>query len=303
MTDFYTSPRLPIQGETVLAAEHWIEPGGKGYNQAIAAASLGADVSFITVVGDDEDGRRCEQYMKKTGVSGHYFIKKTGFPTARAVVINDMQGNNSVVVHRGAADQLCEADLRSLETVIAKSELLLVQMEFPVAVVQTAMEIALRSGVRVMLNPAPALKEPPDFLKKAFLLTPNESEAAALLGLTAAVTERPEAYVRRIREAGYGCMVITMGAAGALVCDSIDAYQVYAPKTEAVDTTGAGDVFNAALAVKLVEGACLEAAVSYACNAAALSVAHRHVMEAIPTRAEADKAYTAGRIGSAARPF
>lgn len=253
---FLQVERFHEPGQTLAAEGCFQEIGGKGINQAIAAARMGAQVSFLGAVG--EDGDFCEKAIKKEGITP-FLAKKNGEITTFAFILTDANGENRVTVYRGAA--LTEEDVAVYEPEIAKSDILLLQNEVPEKVNAKAIEIAHRHGVKVILNPAPARKGE----GKVFLVTPNEQEKAGLGDLQ------------------FDHCVTTLGERG---CSIDDAIFIPAEKVTAVDTTGAGDTFNGVLACCLAEGMALEKACRYAGHAASISVTRRGVLDAIPYRKE-----------------
>lgn len=267
-------------GETVAAFHRHAEPGGKGYNQAVAAARLGAEMSFITCIGNDSDGRMCMEFLEKEGITAIAQIHPD-LPSAYAAILTDAQGENRVTVYRGAADHLSEAFIREQEAVIAASDLLLLNNEYPACCNEAAMELAQMHGVRVVYNPAPAVKMPSDFLKKCWLITPNLSECALLLDTQD--TALP-ALARTFAKAGIPRAVVTLGGNGAALFEDGKALHFPAVRVQAVDTTGAGDCFTAALSVAVLMGKTMKDAVVYAMNAASISVTQSYVMPGLPSR-------------------
>ena len=274
-------------GETVSAAHRYAEPGGKGYNQAVAAARLGADVSFITCIGNDSDGRMCMEFLEKEGITPIPQIHPE-LPSAYACILTDAAGENRVTVYRGAADCLTPAFIYEQESVIAGSDLLLLNNEYPAECNVAAMELAQKHGVAVAYNPAPAQKADPVFLQSCRVVTPNLSETALLLDTED--TSLP-ALASAFAAAKIPCAVVTLGGDGAALFEDGTAFHFPACKTQAVDTTGAGDCFTAALCVALLEGKSCAEAVMLAMNAASLSVSKPYVMPGLPTRAELDKRF------------
>ena len=255
-----------LSGETLHASALYCEPGGKGYNQAVAAARLGADVSFIGCCGNDADGKECEAFLLKEGITP--FIEWTDdAATAFASILTDASGENRVTVYSGASARMSEEFIAQHEQVIAGCDILLLNFEVPLSVNEKAMELAQKHGVKVIFNPAPAIPRKEELLKKAWCITPNESESA-VLGFT---LERE---------------VITMGASGCAVLNCGKETRLPAEKVNAVNTTGAGDCFNAALAVAIGEGSSLEEAAAFAQKCAALSVTRNYVMPSLPYRSE-----------------
>lgn len=267
-------------GETVHAHSLFHEPGGKGYNQAVAAARLGAQVAYLTAVGDDADGAECTARLKEEGIEA-FSVQKTAH-TAYAAILTDRAGENRVTVFPGASAQLCAQDVRThFEAAIAQSDFLILQNEIPEDAFCEALTLAEAHGVPVSLNPAPYAAWAEKYLRRAFLITPNLSEACALLGLEKqSIT--PEALARELTRAGFRRAVVTLGGDGALALEDGQFTLIPAVPVQAQDTTGAGDCFHAALTVRLAEGAPLCEAARFAARSAALSVTRPHVLTALP---------------------
>lgn len=261
---------LPVEhfhrpGETLTASACFEEVGGKGINQAVAAARMGAQVSFLAAVGDDESGRACMSQIREAGVRGSFVCRK-GEKTTFAFILTDSRGENRVTVYRGA--ELTAEDVSAFEGQIAESAVLLLQNEVPEAVNEAAAEIARKHGIRVILNPAPSRPISDSLAALVDLVTPNEQESQALAGLR------------------FPAQVTTLGAEG---CCIQGGQRIPAWKVAAVDTTGAGDTFNGVLAVCLAEGMALDGACRRASAAAGLSVTKPGVLGAIPYRNEIER--------------
>ncbi|MDL5200991.1 ribokinase [Streptomyces sp. ALI-76-A] len=277
--------RAPRRGETVTGREFRTIPGGKGANQAIAAARAGATVSVIGAVGDDVFGPRLRSTLEHSGVSTDHLRTVEG-PSGTAHIVVDDEGGNAIVVIPGAngtVDRLVPGD----EGLIAAADALLLQLEIPLTAVLAGARTARGHGVRTVLTPAPARPLPPELLAATDLLVPNEHEAAALTGLTdphrAAV-----ALLDRVPE-----VVVTLGAAGSLyAARGTEPFTVPAPRVTAVDSTGAGDTFAGTLAVALGEGRPLREALTWAGTAAALSVQRPGASASMPYRSEIEARYT-----------
>lgn len=279
-----------LPGETLHATTMFTEPGGKGYNQAVAAQRLGAQCVFIGCVGNDEAGRFCEDFLVKEGIKP-VMQKTSDAETACAFILTDARGENQVTVCRGASDCLTSEFICRCEREIASCDMLILNLECPDGATLTAAEIAFRNGIPVILNPAPAKALDAEFLKKCYLITPNRAEASQLFGLSENISVSELA--KAITSAGLERAVVTLGGDGALLIDGGEAWKCDALPVKAVDTTGAGDTFNAALGRAIVRGDALTKAVEYAMNAAAISVTRPHVMEGLPTEAELLRAYIA----------
>ena len=276
------APRMPAMGETVLGRGFIASPGGKGANQAVAAARLGAQVTMVGCVGDDAFGARLIGNLRVNGVDTGY-IRVTGEAPTGAAVILLHEGDNCIVVDPGANMRLRPGDIEEMEGVIAASDMLILQLEVPPETVRRAMELARAHGVRVLLNPAPAQEAPAEFLAMADVLTPNASECEALTGCA-----DMEKGARALVQMGIPRVVVTLGGRGVLYND--DGRMIHRPArpVNVVDTTAAGDAFTGALAVSLAEGMGFEEAVDFAQAAAALTVTRRGAQEALPGRAEAE---------------
>lgn len=284
---FLNVDHFHVPGETVHAKGLYSEPGGKGYNQAVAAARLGAEVTFLGCIGDDADGRMCMEFLEKEGIAPVPQIHKD-VPSAYACILTDKDGENRVTVFSGAAQFLSPEFVYANEAAIAGSELLLLNNEYPQACNEAAMDIAKKHGVKVVYNPAPARAVSREFLEGCCLITPNLSETAVLIGEE--VAELP-ALAEKLQSAGISNAVVTLGGDGAALIADGKAVRIPACRTKAVDTTGAGDTFTAALSVALLEGKNLEDSAVWAANAAALSVSRKYVMPGLPTREQVNKNY------------
>ena len=265
----FVSPRAPERGETIVGSGFHRDHGGKGSNQAVGAARLGAAVSFLTAVGEDEFGEGAFELWREEGVDAES-VRRVPLPTMTAAILVDGAGENRIVIVPGALSALRPADVDAFADRIAAADICLVQLEIPVETAHRALEVARSAGVRTVLNPAPAPPAPLDdaMLELADYLTPNETEAAALGTPSSAST-----------------LVLTLGAAGARVgADDVPSFPA-----RAVDTTGAGDAFTAAFAVALAEGQGNLDAVRWGCAAGAHMVEHEGVVPGLPTRAELER--------------
>ena len=250
-------------GETLHAKSLYTEPGGKGFNQAVAAARLGADVHFFAACGADVDGKACEDFLTAEGIIPH--IEIVGVPTAFASILTDKEGGNQVTVYRGSADSLSTGFILEHESVFAGSDIILLNFEVPDEANEAALCLAEKYRKKAILNPAPAHPCKPDFLSRFYCITPNQAESEIL-----------ECEMER--------EIITLGSEGALLIENGVKSHFPATKVSVKDTTGAGDCFNAALAVLLGEGRTLREAVQFAQKAAAISVSSDFVMPSLPYR-------------------
>lgn len=280
---FLSVDHFHAPGETLQAETIFIEPGGKAYNQAVAARRLGAQVRFFGAMGDDKGSDFCRDYLSAQGIDPVIqVIPHAG--TAYACILTDKVGENQVTVSRGASQKLTADFIRSHECAIQSCTHMLLGLECPLEATDAALELCRKHGVFTILNPAPAIALPLTFLHKFDLITPNLQEATVLLGLSQ--QPEPAELAQHLRQAGFSQAVVTLGSRGCLLLDVEDALLYPALPVKAVDTTGAGDTFNAALAVALAKGESLRDAVVYATNASSYSVQRPHVMDSLPTAEE-----------------
>jgi len=281
-----TIPRL---GETVLGDEFKMSPGGKGANQAVAAAKLGANVTLIGRVGSEAFGTDLVRNARLHLIDTNFIIQDTETQTGLALIMVDKKGNNVIAVFPGADLKCSKEDIDRAESTIASADILLAQLETPIPVVQHAVQKAFQHGVRVILNPSPAHTLPEEVLKKVYVLTPNESEAEILTGTNITNLTSAKRATEEILRKGAANVVLTMGKIGALVGTKDEIFHVRSPEVTPVDTTGAGDAFCGALGVAISSGKNLEEAVAYANCAGALATTKMGAQEALPTREELEK--------------
>ncbi|MET6996980.1 ribokinase [Chitinophaga defluvii] len=277
---------IPVPGETVLGGSFFMNPGGKGANQAVAVARLGGEVSFISKVGNDIFGKQSSQLFEEEGISTRYLLADAGEPSGVALITVDAHGENSIVVASGANANLLPKDLEAALNEIAGAGILLMQLEIPMETVHFAAKYAASLGIKVILNPAPMNTLTPELLQHVHIITPNSKEAEMLSGIPVNSIADARKAATLIAGMGVKNVVITMGAQGALILEDGRFEEVPARPVEAVDTTAAGDVFNGALAVALSEGKTLAEAVQFACQAAAISVTRLGAQSSIPHRNE-----------------
>ncbi len=280
------TPHMPVAGETILGGPFTTGPGGKGANQAVAAARLGAEVSMLVKLGKDVFGDLAAQNLEREGVRPEYILRSTDSHTGVAFIIVDQSGENMIVVAGGTNNMLTPADVEAARPAVTGAQVILVQLEIPIETVETAVRMAHEAGVKVVLNPAPGQKLSPQLLRLVDVLTPNETEAQIISGLPATSMAEAEAAARSLLQGGVGAVVITLGSKGALVVNPQACTHVSGIPVQVVDTTGAGDAFSGALAVALAEGKDLVEAAAFANAAAALHVTRPGTAPAMPTRAE-----------------
>ena len=274
-------PRLPQPGETVLGFDHFSDTGGKGANQAVAAARLGRDVSMVGMIGDDDAGQQLTAALRRDGVDVTS-VASGEIGSGMAVITVDETGENMIVVDPGANGAFSVVALEHAATVVAAADLVLLQLEIPLETVAAAVEMA--TGV-VVLNPAPATFLDPGLLSSVTVLVPNATELALLAAAEVPVTPQDAIDLARRLE-GPDAVVVTLGAAGAVVVGDDVAVHVPAPVVDPVDPTAAGDAFCAGLADALVRGEALEDAVRWAVRVGAVTATRWGAQASLPTREE-----------------
>jgi ribokinase len=278
--------KIPVPGETILGGSFLMNPGGKGANQAVAAARLDGKVTFITKSGNDLFGNQAIALFKKEGIDVSYVIKDTDLPSGVALIIVDSTGENSIVVAPGSNGNLLQNDIPSTLFERGKFWILLLQLEIPIATVEYSAILAASNGAKVILNPAPAQKLSDNLLKQLWLITPNETETEILTGISVHDLSSAENAASALQQKGVKNVIITMGCAGAYVKSGSFTGMVPVAKVKAVDTTAAGDVFNGAIAVAISEGKDLKEAVEFANKAASISVTRMGAQASAPYRNE-----------------
>ncbi len=284
------APRLPISGETLRGDSFLLSPGGKGANQAIAAARLGGATTMLGRVGDDAFGTILTDYQRDNGIDTRLILKTDGVSTGVAS-ISVCDGANSILVVGGANDCVSKEDIDACEAAIADSDAVLMQLEIPLDTVLYAIECAQKHHTRVFLNPAPAQKIDEKLLRGVDYLIPNEHEAALLLGLPRVTADTAEDALRAFRVCGVVTPLITLGSAGVAFLDGEEYVQAPCHKVKAVDTTAAGDTFIGALASAVTGGMPLREAVDFAQRASAICVTRKGASAAIPTAEEVKATY------------
>lgn len=278
------SPKLPVPGETVIGGEFLMNPGGKGANQAVAAARLGGNVFFVGKTGNDLFGKQAVQQFRRENIRTEFVATDSRLPSGVALINVDEKGENSIAVAPGANAALTTGDVAPALSRLTAEDLVLIQLEIPVDVVTYVIHQSADAGARVILNPAPAQKLSPDTLARLFLITPNESEAELLTGIRVTDPGSARQAAEVLRETGCENVIITLGARGAYLSSGEISEIIPTVPVTAVDTTAAGDCFNGALVVALAEGKDLRTAVQFACRAAAISTTQMGAQSSLPTR-------------------
>ncbi|MCS7253223.1 MAG: ribokinase [Armatimonadota bacterium] len=282
------APRLPKPGETVIGTNFTIACGGKGANQAVAAARLGASVSFIGRVGDDMFGEMLERSLCEAGVDTTFLKRDSSSHTGVAQIYVAQGGENCIIVVLGANGRVSAQDVEGAEERIRCSDCLVLQLEVPEEAVTKALEIANRCGVRVVFNSAPAQDFALRLLSMCDVVTLNESEAMQMTGFAIGDLNDAMKAAIALREMGTKAVVLTIGEQGAIIADENDVEHIPAFKVNSIDATAAGDAFTAALAVKLCEGASLREAVLFANAAGALATTKLGAQPSLPYRSEVE---------------
>lgn len=283
--------RLPRPGETVLGGSFMMNHGGKGANQAVAAAKLGGDTVFIGKVGDDVFGHQTVEMLTSLGIDTRFLGVSATEPSGVALInVDEHTAENSISVASGANGAIRPADIDAAEEVIASASLILMQLEIPIDTVTYAAKMAKRHGVTVVLNPAPAPSEPlpEELLENVDIIIPNKTEAEVITGIAIDTPQDELRAIRSLHSKGISTVIFTLGSKGALLCQNGDCEEVPSFKVKAVDTTAAGDTFCGALCVGLSEGKEMRPAMIFANQAAAISVTRKGAQQSVPTRAEVD---------------
>lgn len=276
--------RLPAPGETVLGGRFFQAAGGKGANQAVAAARLGAHVTFVARLGNDDYAEAAVAGYQDEGIDTRYIVRDPQRASGVALILVAADGENCIAVAPGANACLAPSDLAPARAAFASADVVLVQLEIPLETVAAAVALGRECGATVILNPAPAPPEglPDRLLAQVNVLTPNQTEAALLVGQSG----DDATLARALQSLGVGTVVLTRGAEGALWVGPAGAETVAAPAVSPVDTTAAGDAFNGALAVALAERAAWSDAVAWACCAGATAATREGAQPSLPTRDE-----------------
>ena len=277
---------FPAPGETILGGRFLMNAGGKGANQAVAAARLGGMVTFVGKIGDDIFGKQAVQQLEDEGINVDFVAVDPENPSGVALITIDRKGENSIVVAPGSNGTLSSADFDKAMDMLNESEFVLMQLEIPIPTVEHIARIASTKHKKVVLNPAPAAELSDELLKNLYIITPNETEAELLTGIKVTDEQSALKSATFLHEKGIEIVIITMGSAGAFLLANGNSEIISAPKVEAVDTTAAGDTFNGALVVALSEGYTIQESIAFANKAAAISVTRIGAQSSVPFRKE-----------------
>jgi ribokinase len=289
----YRAERQPRMGETILGNSFVLGPGGKGSNQAVAAAKAGADVSFITRLGEDAFAEMALRTLENAGVKPAVTHDASSYTGAAYIFIEESTGNNAIIVAPGAAAKISVEDIEARRELIAGSAVFITQLEQPVPAAKRALEIARANGVITILNPAPAAPLEDAIFALCDYITPNETEAEALTGMAVSNEDEARAAADALLAKGVGTAIITLGEKGALIHGKGVSRVVPAFKVgKVLDTTGAGDAFNGGFAAALARGFAPLDAVKFGCAVASISVTRQGTAPAMPSLEEAMALYT-----------
>lgn len=278
--------RIPVPGETILGGHFLMNPGGKGANQAVAAARMGAEVIFIAKVGDDLFGKEARALFQKERIDTAHLLTDPDNPSGIALIMVDAKGENCISVASGANASLSPRDLEAARDVIESADVLLMQLEIPVETVLWAARRAAAHGRTVILNPAPAAALPPELFPFLTLITPNETEAGLLTGIRVEDELSARKAAEKLCGMGVKTVIITMGSRGSYLYREGQGERIPVQPVRRIDTTAAGDVFNGALAAGLAERMGLRDAIGLASRAATISVTRMGAQSSAPYRRE-----------------
>ncbi|MFB9324590.1 ribokinase [Paenibacillus aurantiacus] len=289
--------RRPAKGETVLGSDFFLNPGGKGANQAYAACRLGAKVAMIGKVGDDLFGGQLLEHLHLAGVDVSNVERVSHLATGVAAITVDPEGDNSIVVAPGANGELRPADIRLREAAISQAKLLMLQLEIPMETVVEAAQIAKRHNVPVLLDPAPAQPLPEGLLQLVDYIVPNQSEIEELTGIAAWNEASAVLAAEHLRARGVDTVFAKLGDKGVAVVGRSEIFSVRNYRVEAVDTTAAGDAFAGALAAALVSGEDLREAAGFANAVGAITVTRRGAQSSMPDLEETKRFMQSAKKG------
>jgi ribokinase len=278
---------MPKMGETILGNSFVLGPGGKGSNQAVAAGNLGADVTIITRLADDDFGKMAKQTWQNANVKGSIKYSTNSYTGAAFIFIDDKTGDNAIIIAPGAASEISLSDIHDNSEIISSTDVFLTQLEQPIDVAQEALKVAKENNKITILNPAPAARLPKEIFGLCDFITPNETETEALTGLPVRNEKEAENAAKVLNDLGVKTPIITMGEQGAFLYEHglIPAFNA----GKVVETTGAGDAFNGGFSVALSEGKSALEAVKFGCATASISVTRAGTAPSMPARDEVEE--------------
>ncbi len=285
------TPRIPRPGETIIGKDFHTIPGGKGANQAVAAARLGAQVTMVGRVGDDDFGRALLNNLRTAGINTDFVKVDPEAATGIALITVEDSGENNIVLASGSNMRLTVEDIEAAAEAIAQADIVLFQLESPLPAVEAGLRLAKERGVVTLLNPAPAQPLSDTLLSYVDILVPNETETALLTGLPVTTAAEIEKAAEHLRRVGVGAVILTLGERGAFLCSDAGNAMFPAYRIEPVDTTAAGDAFVAGLAVAWAETGDLTSAIPWANAAGALAAMKLGAQPSLPTRSEWEQFY------------
>jgi ribokinase len=285
------TPRIPKPGETIIGKDFHTIPGGKGANQAVAAAKLGAQVSMVGRVGEDDFGRALLENLSSVSINCDGVKKDPHSATGIALITVEDSGENNIVLATGANMKLTVDDLEDAADTIARADIVLLQLESPLAAVEAGLKMAKKRGVITLLNPAPAQSLPDSLLRYVDILVPNETETGLLTGRPVGTPTQIEEAAEQLRRIGVGTVILTLGERGAFLCSAGGNQMFPAYRVEPIDTTAAGDAFVGGFAVALAELRDLKVAITWGNAAGALAATKLGAQPSLPTRAEWEAFY------------
>lgn len=278
--------RFPKPGETIIGGEFFMFPGGKGANQAVAAARLGGDVTFVAKVGNDVFGKQAMEGFKAENINTKYVFTDKNAASGVALITVNSEGENEIVVASGANGQLNKANITTAKKAITDADIIILQLEVPIETVAYAIKQSLKANKRVILNPAPAQALPDELLNGLFLITPNETEAEILTSVKVTNVSTARLAADELLRKGVQNVIITMGSKGAFFMNKTETFLIEAERVNAVDSTAAGDIFNGALALAVSKDKPWKEAIVFANKAAAISVTRMGAQASAPTSDE-----------------
>ena len=287
----YRASRMPKMGETILGNSFVLGPGGKGSNQAVAAGNLGADVTIITRLADDDFGKMAKQTWQNANVKGSIKYSTNSYTGAAFIFIDDKTGDNAIIIAPGAASEISLSDIHDNSEIISSTDVFLTQLEQPIEVAQEGLKVAKENNKITILNPAPAARLPKEIFGLCDFITPNETETEALTGLAVRNEKEAETAAKVLNDLGVKTPIITMGEQGAFLYEHglVPAFNA----GKVVETTGAGDAFNGGFAVALSEGKSALEAVKFGCATASISVTRAGTAPSMPARDEVEEILSA----------